>query len=381
MEQIISQPTRRAQGTRDGQCERGEGAAAVEGQSNEVEVLRRMVERNPDAIRFQLEVDIGKVRIRTLEEQVQACISEANKLLALEHLNKALREELQEALDKLEMQRGQGEVLQREKEELRVKCVRMEEQAQVQCGVAEAKVGMLLQQVAASQQAELALKMQAVEQDGERAALARELSACQAAQARSAAEIERIVAERDRFAGEAAQLRVERVLMQKQMEALVGEKARAEERAADATAAGREEERELEGQRTALEETVEEMKRMEVEMENVGKENEGVLEEQRRAPEEAIDGMKEVEMKEVERQGLELLWAAVEQGAGNSGAEGDGAVAPNVGGGGDDGVETCHQFKMPYAFGGTYLTVTWDVAMTLNRGQWLAGAVIEWFGL
>ncbi|CAI5461218.1 unnamed protein product [Closterium sp. Yama58-4] len=46
-----------AQGRCEGQCARGEDAAAVEELSQEVEVLRRMVERNPDAIRFQLEVE------------------------------------------------------------------------------------------------------------------------------------------------------------------------------------------------------------------------------------------------------------------------------------------------------------------------------------
>ncbi|CAI5510513.1 unnamed protein product [Closterium sp. Naga37s-1] len=194
--------TKGAQGRSDvdGHCVRGGDAAAMEEQpAHEVEVLRRTMERNPDDIRFQLEVDICRARIVKLEEQVQAGTSEADKMGALERLNHALREELLEALHKIEAQKGQGEVLQREKEEFRAKSVRMEEQARVQCGVAEEQVRTLSQQVAAFQQAEFALKMQVVERDRQKADLERELNACQAEQARNAAE-------RDQFARETAQL-------------------------------------------------------------------------------------------------------------------------------------------------------------------------------
>ncbi|CAI5510472.1 unnamed protein product [Closterium sp. Naga37s-1] len=240
LEQIISQSTRGAleveRSFRTLIHQEGAGkergvvcdAVAMEGQSNVQEVVRRMVERNLDAICFQLEVDIGRARIMKLEELMKVGTSEEEKMGSLERLKNVLREGLQEAIDKIEMQRGRCEVLQREKEELRAKLVHLEEQAQVQCGVAEAKVGMLLQQVAASQQAEFARKIQAAEQEGQRAALARELQVCWADQARNAAEIERIVAERDDFARETAHLLlVEREVRQNQVEALVVEKERA----------------------------------------------------------------------------------------------------------------------------------------------------------
>ncbi|CAI5487742.1 unnamed protein product [Closterium sp. Naga37s-1] len=293
-----------------------------------------------------------------LEEQVKAGTSEEDKKGALERLNNALREELQEALDKIETQRGDGEVLQREKEELRRKLFRMEEQAEVQCGVAEAKVGMLLQQVAASQQAELALKMQAVEQDGQRAALARELHVCQAEQARKAADIERIAAERDEFAGEAAQLRVEREVRQKQVEALVeakeravgqavelaaanersfdareiaevqerqlradleeaqkqmevlvGEKERAQEHLVEARAAEREKWRALEEQRRAFEDALEGARRKVVEIEDAVRREVRRLEEEKRTLQEALEGVKrqQVEMENAGRERVRKL--------------------------------------------------------------------------
>ncbi|CAI6011955.1 unnamed protein product [Closterium sp. NIES-65] len=170
---------------------------------------------------------------------------------ALEQLNRALREELQESLDKIETPRGQGEVLQREKEELQARLVRVKKQvraetqrsgglrvvkrgekrggeARLQVGVAEEKAAALLQQVLASQQAEFALKMQVVEQDRQRAALARELNACQAEQARTAAE-------RDQFARETAQL----VCAQQEARQKLVEEERAEGRVVELAAANR----------------------------------------------------------------------------------------------------------------------------------------------
>ncbi|CAI5510516.1 unnamed protein product [Closterium sp. Naga37s-1] len=182
----------------------------------------------------------------------------------------------------------------------------VEVEAQVQCGVAEAKVGMLLQQVAASQQAELALKIQGVEQEGQRAALAGELNACRAEQERIAAELGRIAAERDRFFGEAARLRVEREVMQKQVE----EKERALGHAAMQLAAANErsaavrdkaamQERQL---RADLEEA---QKRMGVLVE----EKERALEEQKCAFEDALEGArrKVVEVEDVAREKVRLL--------------------------------------------------------------------------
>ncbi|GJP43773.1 hypothetical protein CLOM_g3190 [Closterium sp. NIES-68] len=376
------------QGRCDGGCVRGEDAAAVQELSEEVEVLRRMVERNPDAIRFQLEVDVCKARISELEQQLQSDSSEADKVGALERLNNALREELKEAFDENETLRGEAEGLQRERDELRAKLVGMEEHvkkvaavaeqyrqevnntrhlqrsvnerkhefddARVRCGVAEAKVSKLLQQLAAAQQVESVLKVQAAEQDAQRAALARELQACQAESARSAAE-------REKSTAEAAQLRADLEAVQKQVEALVEEKERIVEEGAEAAAAGREKERALEEQRKALEEALEGMKRMQVAMEDAGREKERALEAQKTALEEALEGMtrKQVETEEAARQKeseleeqrtalaeaveamksklvemeekvqalekeRELLWAAAEQGAGTSG-DGDGA--------------------------------------------------------
>ncbi|CAI5510509.1 unnamed protein product [Closterium sp. Naga37s-1] len=449
-----------AQGRCEGQCARGEDAAAVEELAQEVEVLRRMVERNPDAIRFQLEVDVCKgafcetwclsgftqlnivrvlkdsslnaltlsneippspfaARISELEEQLQAGTSEGDKVAALERLNNALREELKEAFDENEALRGKEGEGRREREELRAKLVGMEEHvkkvaavaeqyrmevnntrqlqrsvndrkhefddARVRCGVAEAKVGKLLQQLAATQQAESVLKVEAAEHHAQSAALARDLQACRAELARS-------VAEGERSAADAAQLRADVEVLRKQVEGLVEEKARAEGEAADAAAAGKAKERawgeerkaleeaveemrraqveaeeagrakvrELEEQKRALEEELEGMNRKVVEMEDAGKEKEGEMaeqkrvleeeleeikrkqvemeddgkeklrefEEQKRVLEEAIEGMKskqaeleeKVQALEKER---ELLWAAAEQGAGKSGADGD----------------------------------------------------------
>ncbi|CAI5472466.1 unnamed protein product [Closterium sp. Yama58-4] len=408
-----------AQGRCEGQGARGEDVAAVEELSQEVEVLRRMVERNPDAIRFQLEVDVCKARISELEEQLQTGTSEADKVAALERLNNALREELKEAFDENEALRSKEEALQREKEELRAKLVGMEEHvkkvaavaeqyrlevnntrqlqrsvndrkhefddARVRCGEAEAKVGKLLQQLVATQQAESVLKVQAAEHHAQSAALTRELQACKAELARS-------VAESERSAAEAAQLRADLEVLRKQVEGLVEERAKAEGQAAEAKAAGTEKERAWEEERKALEEALEEMRRAQVdaeaagrekvreleqqktmleeevegtrrkvmEIEDAGKEKEGALAEQKRALQEELEGIKskqqEMEdegkekMRELDEQkrvleealeGMkgkqveleekvqalekerELLWAAAEQGAGNNRAAGD----------------------------------------------------------
>ncbi|CAI5487740.1 unnamed protein product [Closterium sp. Naga37s-1] len=355
-----------AQGRCEGQCTRGEDAAAVEELSQEVEVLRRMVERNPDAIRFQLEVDVCKARISELEEQLQTGTSEGDKVAALERLNNALREELKEAFDENEALRGKEEEGRREREELRAKLVGMEEHvsgeeggegcewgggwggmwvgrrgrhvkkvaavaeqyrmevnntrqlqrsvndrkhefddARVRCGVAEAKVGKLLQQLAATQQAESVLKVEAAEHHAQSAALARDLQTCRAELARNGAEGER-------SAADAAQLRADLEAVRKQVEGLVEEKARAEGEAAEAAAAGREKERAWEEERKALEEAMEEMRRAQMEAEDAGREKVRELEEQKRALEEELEGMRRKVM-EMEDAGKEKEGALEEQ--------------------------------------------------------------------
>ncbi|CAI6011957.1 unnamed protein product, partial [Closterium sp. NIES-65] len=348
-----------AQGRCEGQCVRGEDAAAVEELAQEVEVLRRMVERNPDAIRFQLEVDVCKARISELEEQLQTGTSEGDKVAALERLNNALREELKEAFDENEALRSKEEEGWREREELRAKLVGMEEHvkkvatvaeqyrmevkkvavvaeqyrmevnntrqlqrsvndrkhefddARVRCGVAEAKVGKLLQQLAATQQAESVLKVEAAEHHAQSAALARDLQACRAELARSVAESERSVAD-------AAQLRADLEAVRRQVEGLLEEKAKAEGEATEAAAAGKEKERVAEEQRKALEEALEEMRRAQVEAEDAGREKVRELEQQKRVLEEGLEGMKRklVEMEDVgkEKEGaLEEQKSALEE--------------------------------------------------------------------
>ncbi|CAI5533553.1 unnamed protein product, partial [Closterium sp. Naga37s-1] len=374
-----------AQGRCDGQCARGEDAAAVEELSQEVEVLRRMVERNPDAIRFQLEVDRAggaaadgheqggqggrtgvaethrccntltpaneippspnAARISELEEQLQTGTSEGDKVAALERLNNALREELKEAFDENEALRGKEEEGRREREELRAKLVGMEEHvkkvaavaeqyrmevnntrqlqrsvndrkhefddARVRCGVAEAKVGKLLQQLAATQQAESVLKVEAAEHHAQSAALARDLQTCRA-------ELARNVAEGERSAADAAQLRADLEAVRKQVEGLVKEKVKAEGQAAEAAAAGKEmselaeKERAHEEQRKALEEAMEEMRRAQKEMEDAGREKVRELEEQKRVLEEELEGMRR-KLLEMEDAGKEKEGALEEQ--------------------------------------------------------------------
>ncbi|CAI5505025.1 unnamed protein product, partial [Closterium sp. Naga37s-1] len=328
-----------AQGRCEGQCVRGEDAAAVEELTQEVEVLRRMVERNPDAIRFQLEVDVCKARISELEEQLQTGTSEGDKVAALERLNNALREELKEAFDENEALRGKEEEGRREREELRAKLVGMEEHvkkvaavaeqyrtevnntrqlqrsvndrkhefddARVRCGVAEAKVGKLLQQLAATQQAESVLKVEAAEHHAQSAALARDLQACRAELARS-------VAESERSAADAAQLRADLEAVRRQVEGLLEEKAKAEGEAAEAAAAGKEKERVAEEQRKALEEALEEMRRAQVEAEDAGREKVRELEQQKRVLEEGLEGMKR-KLVEMEDAGKEKEGALEEQ--------------------------------------------------------------------
>ncbi|CAI7752357.1 unnamed protein product [Closterium sp. NIES-53] len=335
-----------AQGRCDGQCARGEDAAAVEELSQEVEVLRRMVERNPDAIRFQLEVDVCKARISELEEQLQTGTSEGDKVAALERLNNALREELKEAFDENEALRGKEEEGRREREELRAKLVGMEEhvswkegavkkvaavaeqyrmevnntrqlqrsvndrkhefdEARVRCGVAEAKVGKLLQQLAATQQAESVLKVEAAEHHAQSAALARDLQTCRA-------ELARNVAEGERSAADAAQLRADLEAVRKQVEGLVKEKVKAEGQAAEAAAAGKEKERAHEEQRKALEEAMEEMRRAQKEMEDAGRQKVRELEEQKRVLEEEHEGMRR-KLLEMEDAGKEKEGALEEQ--------------------------------------------------------------------
>ncbi|CAI7810235.1 unnamed protein product [Closterium sp. NIES-54] len=328
-----------AQGRCDGQCARGEDAAAVEELSQEVEVLRRMVERNPDAIRFQLEVDVCKARISELEEQLQTGTSEGDKVAALERLNNALREELKEAFDENEALRGKEEEGRREREELRAKLVGMEEhvkkvaavaeqyrmevnntrqlqrsvndrkhefdEARVRYGVAEAKVGKLLQQLAATQQAESVLKVEAAEHHAQSAALARDLQTCRA-------ELARNVAEGERSAADAAQLRADLEAVRKQVEGLVKEKVKAEGQAAEAAAAGKEKERAHEEQRKALEEAMEEMRRAQKEMEDAGRQKVRELEEQKRVLEEEHEGMRR-KLLEMEDAGKEKEGALEEQ--------------------------------------------------------------------
>ncbi|CAI5510515.1 unnamed protein product, partial [Closterium sp. Naga37s-1] len=209
----------------------------VQALEKEKVLLRAAAERGAgEAAQLRVELDVARKQVKGVKGEraraeglaAEAAAAGREKERALEVQKRALEEVLEEMRRKQVEMEVAGKEKEGELEERRRALEEALQIEQVRSGSAEAKVGKLLQQVAASQQAESVLKMRVAEKDAHSAALARDLQACQAELARSGAE-------------------------------------KAKE--AKAAAAGREKERALEEQRRALEEAVEDRKGKQVELE------------------------------------------------------------------------------------------------------------------